>query len=1077
MPLTYRVLGPFEIRQDGTPVRLAGPKLRVVLASLLVRAGHSVPLDELADRLWGEHRVRGEKQAIQTYVMRLRDRLGQDTIVTSPHGYSVDAGPGSLDLADAADLTRRADTAVAHGDDATAARLLREAEALWRGTPLAGVPSESLHREVVPRLVEAHLARVERRIALDIALDPTRDTVTELRGLTAEHPFRESFWALLMRALYATGRQADALAAYREISTRLGEELGLDPGPELRRVHQEVLTGTLPQPVARVDVRAAPARVPHELPARVGTFVGRATEAERVRGWLEATAPLVVISGGPGVGKSALATQCAHEVADRFPDGQLYLDLRGYSAATPAPVEEALGRLLRGLGTPGERVPPGLDDQVAAYRSLLAGRRVLVVVDNAVTAEQVRPLVPGEPGCAVLVTSRNQLRGLVARDGARLLPLDTLPATDAERLLAGLVGDDRITAETSAATRLVRACGALPLALRIAGANLAGRPHTSVAGYVDELTAHGALDRLRAGDDDTTAVAAAFDVSYDALTPPSRRLFRLLGLVPGPDFTLPAAEVLDGTDGRDGRDGRDGTAARLDALVSASLVQPYADGRYRLHDLVRAFAARRAGIEDGAAACAAARERLFRWYLRMVDAAIVPHRPELTRLAREAPDEGVFADGAAGVAWIDGELPNLAAAVDAAARNGPYELSWHLTDALRGYFIAAGSGAEAAAMLAAAREAADRHGDHMARAAMHGTEGSLRLGTADYPGAIASLDRAAEQYRLAGEVWGEIASLNNAGIAYARICRFTEAIACRERALELMRRHGIRRGLATVLDNLVSEYQSTGRLDEARRLLDDTAPGQRGDLESATYHGHRAMLAGLTGDVEATRAEGTTALRLCAELGEREKTGIVACELARFEASWGELDRAVSYAEDALRAATAAADRESELDARLTLAVLDARRGGRADPAALVALGAEIADLGVPTLETRHGCCLAWAQAEAGDPAAARAIAERTAATAERQELRYWQGDALAALATAQLALGDAAGAVRTGDRALSLCRRCGYGPLVGRVLVPLAEAHATGGDHAAAQRCRAELTALRVRYPRWSEVSPLGGV
>lgn len=1068
MSLSYGLLGPLEIRQDGTPVRLTAPKLRVVLASLLVRAGSSVPLDELADRLWGEHRVRGEKQAIQTYVMRLRDRLGQDTITTSPHGYSVDAGPGSLDLADVDDLSRRAGDAAARGDVTDAARMLRKAESLWRGTPLSGVASESLHREVVPRLVEEHLARVERRVELDIVLGTGADTVTELRGLTAEHPFRESLWVLLMRALYAAGRQADALETYREISTRLGDELGLDPGPELRRVHQDVLTGALLQPEARAEPRPAPPPVPRELPARVGTFVGRIAETERVRGWLAGSAPLVVVSGGPGVGKSALAMHCAHDAAGQFPDGQLYLDLRGYSAATPAPVAEALGRLLRGLGTPGDRVPSGVDDQMAAYRSLLAGRRVLVVVDNAVTPEQVRPLVPGEPGCAVLVTSRNQLRGLVARDDARLLPLDVLSAPDAERLLAGLVGDDRIAAETSAAGRLVRACGALPLALRVAGANLAGRPYTSISGYVDELTTQGGLDRLRAGDDDTTVVGAAFDVSYTALPPPTRRSFRLLGLVPGPDFTLPAAEILDGGDG---------VAARLDALVTASLVQPYADGRYRLHDLVRAYAAGRAEHEEGTAACRTARERLLRWYLRMVDAAIVPSRPELTRLAREAPPEGVFADGAAGVAWIDAELPNIAAAVDAAARRGPYELSWHLTDALRGYVIATGHGAEAAAMLAVAREAADRHGDHLARAAMHSAEGSLRLGTADYLGAIASLDRAAEEYRLAGEVWGEVASLNNAGIGYARLCRFTEAIAFRERALELMRRHGIRRGLATVLDNLVSEYQSTGRLEEARKILADNRPDQLAGLERATFHGHRAMLAGLTGDVETTRAEGTTALDLCRELGEREKTGIVDSELARFEASWGELDRAASYAEDALRAATGAADRESELDARLTLAVLDARRAGRADPAVLAALGAEIIDFGVPTLETRHGCCLAWAQKDAGDPAAARATAERVVTVAGGHELRYWEGDALATLATAQLALGDAAAAVRSGERALALCRECGYGPLAGRVLVPLADAYAATGDAAATARHRGELTAMYAAYPAWRDAAPLGGV
>lgn len=1069
MPLRYGVLGPLEIRRDGDPLRLTGPKLRVVLASLLVRAGSPVPLDELADRLWGERRVRNEKQAIQTYVMRLRDRLGQETVTTSPHGYAVAAGPGTLDLADAQQLSSRATDAAARGDAAGAVRLLREAEALWRGTPLAGVDSESLEREVVPRLVEEHLARVERRIELDIALGSGAHTVTELRGLSAEHPFRERLWVLLMRALYAAGRQADALEAYREVSARLGDELGLDPGPELRRVHQEVLAGTL-SPGARDEAHVTPSRVPRELPARVGTFVGRVAETERVRGWLTADAPIVVISGAPGVGKSALATHCAHEVAARFPDGQLYLDLRGYSAGTPAPVEEALGRLLRGLGTPGDRVPSGLDDQVAAYRSLLAGRRVLVVVDNAVTAEQVRPLVPGEPGCAVLVTSRNQLRGLVARDGARLLPLETLPADDAERLLAGLMGADRVAAEASAAGRLVRACGALPLALRVAGANLAGRPYTSLSGYVEELTAQGGLDRLRAGDDDTTAVAAAFDVSYLALPPATRRLFRLLGLVPGPDFTPAAAEVLDRAGG--------GVAAALDELVTASLVQPYADGRYRLHDLLRQFAARRAADEDGPAACAKARERLFRWYLRMVDAAVLPSRPALNRLPRDAPPEGVFADGAAGVAWIDAELPNLVAAVETAATHGPYELSWHLTDALRGYFNAAGHGPESGAMLAVARRAADRHGDHLARAAMHSAEGSFGIGTADYAGAVASLGRAAEQYRLAGEVWGEIASLNNAGIAHSHQGAFAEAIACRERALALMRQHGIVRGVPTVLDNLTSDYLTTGRLDEARLTLDEAfGLGIAEGVERATHHGERAMLAGLTGDVETTRAEAAAALAVCRDLGEREKAGVVRCELARFEASWGELDRALAHAEAALDTATGASDPDTEIDARLTLATLAGRRLARPEPETFEALDQDVRAHGTALLSARRLCCLAWALLDAGESAPALSAAEQAVGSAAGNELRYWHVDALAALATARLALGDAAGAVRAGEQALTVCRGCGYVPLAGRVLVPLADAYAAAGEAAAAARHRDELTAMYAAYPAWRDAVPLGGV
>ncbi len=450
------------------------------------------------------------------------------------------------------------------------------------------------------RLEEQRLAALEARIDADLACARHAVLIPELRKLVLDYPLRERLWGQLVLALYRSGRQADALSAYREIHQLLEAELGVEPGAALRRLHQRILSAdaALDAPARSAPgARATPAPVPRQLSADVAGFTGRGEHLRRLGQLLggdgQGPAALVIaaIVGTAGVGKTALAVHWAHQVAGRFADGQLYVDLRGVARRPPLPPAEALAQLLRALGVPAAQVPPELEEAAGTYRSLLAGRRVLVVLDNAASPDQVRPLLPGSPTCLVVVTSRNQLRGLVAKDDARLLTLDVLGRDEAAALVGRVIGDARVRAEPAATAELARLCAHLPLALRIAGANLADHPGQPIADYTAELAEGDRLAKLVVGGDEQTAVRSSLDLSYQRLAPPERRLFRLLGLVPGPDVSAAAAAALAGT-----------TPERaelvLDRLALAHLLARRAPGRFAVHDLLRLYAIDRALREE-----------------------------------------------------------------------------------------------------------------------------------------------------------------------------------------------------------------------------------------------------------------------------------------------------------------------------------------------------------------------------------------------------------------------------------------------------------------------------------------------
>lgn len=591
----FGLLGPLIVRREGASVPIAKGKQRALLAALLLDVGHLVTIRQLTDVLWGDTPPAMARAALHNQVRRLRDALdgvGRDRILTQPGGYLIHLEPGELDVMRMQDLlaSARASARARSWDRASA--IAADAVLLWRGEPLADLSSEALTRRS-PYLTELYLQVVETRLEAEVNLGRHAEVTSELRRLIAEHPFREHAYALLMLALYRSGSQGEALAVYQGARRILVGELGCEPGPELQRLHQRILNGDRlllgPAPKSAVAV------VPRELPPAIGQFTGRARELRALTSVLDGPAGAVVISaiaGAAGIGKTALAVQWAHQVANRFPDGQLYVDLRGFHpSGRPVPAAVAVRGFLETLGVQAERMPAGLDAQARLYRSLLSGRRMLVLLDNARNEEQVRPLLPGSHGCLVLVTSRCQLSGLVAAEGAHALTLGLLSEAEARDLLTRRLGAARLGAEPGAATELVGLCAGLPLALAIAAAR-AARPGARLDALAEELKdVQTRLDALDTGDP-SVSVRAVFSWSVDNLPARQTRLFRLLGRYPGPDIAIPAAVSLTGAPPAQAR-------SDLRELARAHLISEHVPGRYAMHDLLRAYAAEQLPAEQG----------------------------------------------------------------------------------------------------------------------------------------------------------------------------------------------------------------------------------------------------------------------------------------------------------------------------------------------------------------------------------------------------------------------------------------------------------------------------------------------
>jgi DNA-binding SARP family transcriptional activator/tetratricopeptide (TPR) repeat protein len=976
----FGLLGPLLIEIDGTAVVMSSGRQRTLLAALLLRTDQVVSADSLIRAAWDDDAPSNARATLQTHMARLRRTLVDhgapgDLVVTQPPGYLIRAGSSeAVDVARFERLLDEARQAQTRDDPAAGAELLTRALDLWRGPALADIPSEVLQREVGVRLSERRLSALEQRIDADLRLGRHAAVVGELRTVTAEHPLRERFWAQLMLAQAGSGQQAAALEAHAEIRRRLNEELGVEPGADIQAAHRQVL-----RPQAQVRPVRAPSGPAHpppaQLPSDAAAFTGRAgylSRLDSVRDQQTTGVPIVTITGTPGVGKTALAVHWAHRVREHFPDGQVYVNLRGYASAAPVQPAEALAQFLRALGVPPERVPSDPDEAAGLYRSTLTGKRLLVVLDNTATVDQVRPLIPGSPGCFVLVTSRDRLSGLTARDGARRVTLDTLEPAEARELLARIAGADRIAAEPAAADELAAACGYLPLAVGIVAATLTDQPHRRIAELVGALTTGDRLDAMEIDGDEQSAVRATFRLSDAALPPAARRLFYLLGVIPGTDFTVDAAAaVAELAPAR--------AESLLNLLVAAHLVQRSAAGRHTFHDLLRLYAAERARADHGDDGVRAAIRRLLDWQLRLADAAATAAYNSKLRVRLPAADAlpGGFADSAEALSRLDDERANLALAVQYAAAHGPYAHAWMLADILRGYYFFRRLRIDwlttARAGLAAAVAAGDARGQ--AAAWLSTGDAEMRFGTSER--AVADLTqaltwsvragwpegeanvvtmlgnvylqlgqaeqatthtvRAVELAEQSGRVVGHAAALGNLGNLLRDLGRLSEAADCQQRALALNRQAGSVFGESLALANLGEVYRGMGRtgpalehLTEAMRL--HRALGDDGGA-AETQHMLAALYVDLGRPVEAL-AHARASLEFARDAGEARSEAYAAQALGTVHHAAGRWQEAADLYRRVVAVPPGLGDRYPAVEARIGLALACRRLGFGAEAVA-----------------------------------------------------------------------------------------------------------------------------------------------
>jgi DNA-binding SARP family transcriptional activator len=819
------VLGPLQVHDGQTQIDIPRGRQRVLLAALLMHAENPVPADALAEMVWDGSPPPGAAVTLRTHVLGLRRALGARAgarLVTRHPGYLFQAADDEVDVLRFRCLCREGRAALREDAWARANGLLGEALALWRGAPLADVPSELLLREEVPGLEELRLQAEEWRADAALHLGRHDEIVAELQSLAVKHPLRERFHAQLMLALYRCGRQADALTAYQRARHILIDQLGTEPGPELQQLHQQLLSAdpALATPEPAPSARGpGPSLIPQELPSGVPHFTGRTQELATLTRLLDepshegpGTVVISAIGGTAGVGKTALAVHWAHQVAGRFPDGQLYVDLRGYDPARPVPATDALAGFLRSLGVPGQDIPPEADQRAVRYRSLLAGKQILVVLDNAGSADQVRPLLPGTPACTVVVTSRDTLAGLVARDGAARLDLDVLPLEEAVALLRALIGA-RVDAEPGAAAQLASQCCRLPLALRVAAELAVSSPAASLAGLAGELAdLRTRLDLLAAGGDPRAEVRAVFSWSFRHLDAEDARTFRLLGLHSGPDFDPYATAALTGTTVL--------LASRaLDVLARAHLIQPASPGRHGIHDLLCGYARELTATLDAGEEQQAALTRLFDHYLHTAAAAMdTLHPAERHRRPRiPRPDTPVppLPDPAAAREWLDRERATLMAATAHTAAHGWSGHAIRLAATLSRYLHSGGHSPEALTVFSHALDVARRTGDRAAEATALTDIGNVDGQLGRVQQAAAHHRQALALFREAGDRAGEARTLVSIGLDETQLGRYVQAARHQQEAVTISYDIGDRPGEARALGNLGVALQRQGRYQEA----------------------------------------------------------------------------------------------------------------------------------------------------------------------------------------------------------------------------------------------------------------------
>ncbi|MER7789086.1 BTAD domain-containing putative transcriptional regulator [Streptomyces sp. NPDC097640] len=956
----FRLLGPVGIWQGELGLGPTAAQQRSVLAMLLLEPGRVVPVDRLVMAVWGEDPPGSARNAVQVQISKLRRILAPlpDTeLTTSAQGYCLAVDHLRVDLHRFRELVREARTV----GDGPAGELLRAALQMWRGPALADVTGGWLTETVGAGLEEERRAAMEECAAIDLRSGRHQEAVAVLSPLVAEHPLRERSVGLLMEALNRSGRRADALALFRGTRQRYVDELGIEPGDDLQRLHRRVLDApaappaqvTSPeQPVqpaspvppappvpptileqadadrlasAPEDASSAPPHpspqpssppaevaVPQQLPADVVHFTGRERELAGLDALLRPalgawggqarTAALIsVIAGSGGLGKTTLAVHWAHRVRDRFPDGQLYVNLRGFgptgSAMTPS---EAVRGFLDAFQVPAHRIPATVEAQTALYRSLLTGRRVLILLDNARDADQVRPLLPGSPGCLVLLTSRNELTGLVVAEQAQPLPLDLLDRVEARGLLARRLGAERVAAEPEAVEDVITVCAGLPLALAIVAARAATHPRFSLAALARELhDARGSLDAFDGGDA-TTDVRAVFSWSYHTLGTDAARLFRLLGVHPGPDISAVAAASLVALPVPQAR-------RLLIQLTRAHLLTERSPGQYALHDLLRAYATELAEAYDSEADRRAALHRTLDHYLHTAVAAGRVFTPQRTPLTLPAAQPGVstepFADYGEALTWFTVGHPVLVAAQQQAAESGFEPHAWQLAWSLAEFLDQLGHWHDQGVVHTVALDAAQRTDNLTGQAHAHHGLGLADLRMARYDRARDHLMCALDLHGRTGNAAGQALIHVALNLAGERQGRHEEGLYHAQRTLELYREVGQRSGEAYALNNvgwayaMVGQYQQTLiHCEKALRMLREAHDGRGASAawDSLGYAHHRL------GDHEQAIVCFRNAVELRRERGERVRAAETTYRLGSAQLAAGDVPGARDTWQEAL---------------------------------------------------------------------------------------------------------------------------------------------------------------------------------
>ncbi|HJP75800.1 MAG TPA: BTAD domain-containing putative transcriptional regulator [Pseudonocardiaceae bacterium] len=981
------VLGPVGLLVDADLVPPTSPVMRTLLGLLAVAPGRECTAEAVADRLWAGG---ASRSALPVTVHRLRRWLADTAgdavqVARTGTGYRLELARGETDAQRFARLVAKAATS----SDADRVELLREALDLWRGRPLTDLPDGAIDPQVVAGLEQQRrTAWVDLGRAL-LATGRPEPAARLLRPVAADHPLDELLHGVLIEALAGAGEQAEALNAYERLRARLADELGVDPSGQLQRVY----LGILHQEVRLIDIE--PARA-FQLPADPAGFTGREDAVRQLDKLLaaarSANSPMVAaVVGMAGVGKTALAVRWAHQVREEFPDGQLYVNLRGHSpGARPLSVRDALGQLLRSLGLPGERIPADEDEAAAVFRARVAGRQLLIVLDNARSAAQVRPLLPGAAPCGTVITSRDQLGGLVARDGVFRLRLDVLERPEAGRLLAAMLGD-RAHREPAATDELAALCGRLPLALRIAAANVDSQPGVSIAAHVTRVRTGELLHALEIAGDPETTLRVAFDLSFTALSGPAQRLFRLLGLVPGTDISADAVAAL-----------ADEPVQRpLAELVAAHLIEPQGAERFAFHDLLSHYARALPPPDEAVVA----RHRLVTWY----------------------------ADTATGAepAWLDMERGNIVAAVTACAGD---RAAWRLASAVTDHLHHRAHTVDAHRIATAVAEAVfapDSAATDRERAEAHLALARADQGLANYDAAVRHGEAAAELAERIGWPAGESSALSVVGVIQGQRGQVREALKTGTRALTISNTHGLTRLAAFQMNDLGIGALWQGHLAEAEFCFSRAQAIHRENGDRGGENISTISLAQLC--LEAGRLDEAIAqLAAASELvrGEGEILGwprifntlaAVHCEAGRFE-------EAVDACRTALPVAERSADRvvQASLLNNLGDALLGLGRDAECREAHQEAMALATA-AGLKRHQGGAQLGLARYHRQRGELDQARMFAEQ-ALRLENAARRLWrEGQALTELAAIEQAAGHTEQAHAHATDAVRIHQRCGH--------------------------------------------------